>query len=251
MTEAADDGRAASVRLYVDGGAFGGDGACRVVPDDGAGALSAACDAGEGRATACACSTAATANGWRRSPTRRQTRLPLRLRDTDSAEQTDGARFLARSSRRSRRRRPIISPQKATELGVRVLQPVFTRRTIVARVNLERMRANAIEAAEQSGRLTVPEIREPLPLRDAVALAGEPPARLLRRGRRRGADRDGTAPGRRRTAWAILTGPEGGFDPEERAASARAALRHARCRWARASCAPIRPRWRRWRSGRP
>ncbi len=50
--------------------------------------------------------------------------------------------------------------QKATELGVRVLQPIFTKRTIVSRVNEERMRANAVEAAEQSGRLSVPEIRE-------------------------------------------------------------------------------------------
>ena len=49
--------------------------------------------------------------------------------------------------------------QKAAELGVSVLQPVFTRRTVVARINEERMAANAIEAAEQSGRLTVPEIR--------------------------------------------------------------------------------------------
>src|SRR6185437_13710164 len=52
--------------------------------------------------------------------------------------------------------------QKATELGVSVLQPVFTRRTIVTRVNLERMHANAVEAAEQSGRLSVPEARGPL-----------------------------------------------------------------------------------------
>src|SRR5882757_3215243 len=50
--------------------------------------------------------------------------------------------------------------QKAAELGVSVLQPVFTRRTIVSRINEERMAANAIEAAEQSGRLTVPDIRE-------------------------------------------------------------------------------------------
>src|SRR6202012_5793965 len=52
--------------------------------------------------------------------------------------------------------------QKATELGVRALQPVFTRRTIVTRVNLERLRANAIEAAEQSGRLDIPQTPEPL-----------------------------------------------------------------------------------------
>ena len=54
--------------------------------------------------------------------------------------------------------------QKAAELGVSVLQPVFTRRTIVGRINQERMAANAIEAAEQSGRLSVPEIREATPL---------------------------------------------------------------------------------------
>ena len=59
--------------------------------------------------------------------------------------------------------------QKATELGVRRLQPVFTRRTIVTRVNLERMRANAIEAAEQSERLDVPEIGEPQPLKMLLA----------------------------------------------------------------------------------
>ncbi len=59
--------------------------------------------------------------------------------------------------------------QKATELGVSALQPVFTRRTIVTRVNTDRMRANAIEAAEQSGRLSVPEIREPLDLQKLLA----------------------------------------------------------------------------------
>src|SRR3569623_635720 len=48
--------------------------------------------------------------------------------------------------------------QKATELGASRLLPIFTRRTIVARVNLERMAANAAEAAEQSERLTEPEL---------------------------------------------------------------------------------------------
>ncbi len=111
--------------------------------------------------------------------------------------------------------------QKATELGVRTLQPVFTRRTIVTRVNLERMHANAVEAAEQSGRLSVPETREPLAFDkllgawpkdrrlifcdEAGATACAPPmAEVLR------ALPDGPA--------AIFTGPEGGFDPAERAA---------------------------------
>jgi 16S rRNA (uracil1498-N3)-methyltransferase len=105
--------------------------------------------------------------------------------------------------------------QKATELGVRVLQPVFTRRTIVARVNLERMQANAVEAAEQSGRLTVPETREPLSF-DKL-LAGWPQDRRLIFCDEGGAQfmaqalrdlPDGPA--------AIFTGPEGGFDPIER-----------------------------------
>src|SRR5215469_4334843 len=59
--------------------------------------------------------------------------------------------------------------QKATELGVSVLLPVFTRRTIVSRINQERMTANAIEAAEQSARLTVPEIREGIVLEKLMA----------------------------------------------------------------------------------
>lgn len=106
--------------------------------------------------------------------------------------------------------------QKATELGVRRLQPVFTRRTIVTRVNLERMRANAIEAAEQSERLDVPEIGEPLSLN--ALLAGWPEGRAIIF-----CDEAGEAPpiasalaGIPNGAAAILTGPEGGFDPEER-----------------------------------
>lgn len=107
--------------------------------------------------------------------------------------------------------------QKATELGVSVLQPVMTRRTIVHRVNSERMRANAIEAAEQSGRLTVPEIRAPLGL--AQLLREWPNERKLLFCDERGAPpilealRD-LSP----RPWAILTGPEGGFDDEERKA---------------------------------
>src|SRR6185437_10582306 len=106
--------------------------------------------------------------------------------------------------------------QKATELGARVLQPVFTRRTIVTRVNLERLRANAIEAAEQSDRTDVPETREPLPLEKL--LAKWPAERKLLF-----CDEAGDAPSIadalkdvRGGSWAVLTGPEGGFDPKER-----------------------------------
>jgi 16S rRNA (uracil1498-N3)-methyltransferase len=106
--------------------------------------------------------------------------------------------------------------QKATELGVSRIQPIMTRRTIVARVNLDRMRANAIEAAEQCGRLSIPEIAEPMTLEKLLNTwtggrqlifcdeAGEAPpvAEELHR--------------RSRGPWAIIIGPEGGFDPAER-----------------------------------
>ena len=105
--------------------------------------------------------------------------------------------------------------QKATELGASVLLPVFTRRTIVSRVNQERMAANAIEAAEQSGRLGVPEIRESVSL-DKL-LAGWPKDRQLFF-----CDEGGDAKALAQAApehsgaTGILTGPEGGFDPSER-----------------------------------
>ena len=128
--------------------------------------------------------------------------------------------------------------QKATELGVRVLQPVFTRRTIVTRVNLERMHANAVEAAEQSGRLSVPETRAPLSFDkllatwpserrlffcdeggDAVALAEalRTAAPLTEAG---GETMLSASPAREVAAEpaAIFTGPEGGFDAREREA---------------------------------
>ncbi len=64
--------------------------------------------------------------------------------------------------------------QKATELGVARLRPVITRRTIAERVNIERMRANAIEAAEQCGILRIPEVLEPVKLERALADWDEP-----------------------------------------------------------------------------
>ena len=107
--------------------------------------------------------------------------------------------------------------QKATELGVRVLQPVLTHRTIVRRVNVERMRANAIEAAEQSGRVSVPDVRDLTAIEHL--LADWPAGRRILF-----CDEAGDAPTiadalRHAPAgpWAIVTGPEGGFDRGERA----------------------------------
>ena len=104
--------------------------------------------------------------------------------------------------------------EKAVELGVARLLPVVTQRTIVDKLNLERMRAHIIEAAEQCGRTTLAAIDEPVKL-EAFLKAREPGRPLYF------ADETGGEPAR--TAFKagpalILTGPEGGFSPEEAAA---------------------------------
>jgi 16S rRNA (uracil1498-N3)-methyltransferase len=106
--------------------------------------------------------------------------------------------------------------QKATELGASVLLPVFTRRTIVGRINEERMAANAVEAAEQSARLSVPEIRAGVAL-DKLLAAWPRERRLFFCDE--GGDARPLADAARGVGGpaGILTGPEGGFDPAERA----------------------------------
>jgi 16S rRNA (uracil1498-N3)-methyltransferase len=105
--------------------------------------------------------------------------------------------------------------EKATELGTSALLPVWTARTQVERINLERLRAHAIEAAEQSERLSVPELRPPDTLERLLADwplhrhlivgdesgAGEPVSDVFTR----------LSPG----PAALLVGPEGGFDQTE------------------------------------
>jgi 16S rRNA (uracil1498-N3)-methyltransferase len=107
--------------------------------------------------------------------------------------------------------------QKAAELGVARLVPTLTARTIVTRINTERLLANAIEGAEQTGRLSIPEVAEPVRLMDL--LATWPAERRLML-----ADESHTSPPllaalraveTRGVPWAILIGPEGGFTPEE------------------------------------
>ena len=108
--------------------------------------------------------------------------------------------------------------QKAVEMGVSRLQPVITRFCQAERVRTERMRANAIEAAEQCGILTVPDVCEPEPL--PRALAALDPQRLLIFCDENApesdpiaalaADREGGG------GMAVLIGPEGGFADDER-----------------------------------
>jgi 16S rRNA (uracil1498-N3)-methyltransferase len=117
--------------------------------------------------------------------------------------------------------------QKAVEMGASRLQPVLTRYGQVSRVNLQRLRANAIEAAEQCGILALPEIGEPATL----------PAWLLARAATRlivfcDESSDATDPvaalaaaskaqAGRYGSLAVLVGPEGGFADDERALLAR------------------------------
>jgi 16S rRNA (uracil1498-N3)-methyltransferase len=105
--------------------------------------------------------------------------------------------------------------EKATELGASLLQPVITRHTDVARVNLERLRARAVEAAEQCERLEVPAVREPVAF-DAL-LAGWPADRVLAYAAEAGeaAPVAEAAAGRAGVPAALLVGPEGGFAHRE------------------------------------
>jgi 16S rRNA (uracil1498-N3)-methyltransferase len=105
--------------------------------------------------------------------------------------------------------------EKATELGVSVIQPIITARTNADHVNLERLRAIAIEAAEQCERLAVPEIRPPLQL--ARLMADWPNRPLFIADERRTGAMLGTAAG----PCALMTGPEGGFTETELEAIAR------------------------------
>jgi 16S rRNA (uracil1498-N3)-methyltransferase len=119
--------------------------------------------------------------------------------------------------------------QKAVEMGVSRLVPVITQHTQVSRVNADRMRANAIEAAEQCGVLTLPEISEPVnfdkinfqsgrtyvfcdehaevkdPVEALAALRAKPSALV-------------PLSAETTMQLAVLIGPEGGFSEEERAA---------------------------------
>jgi 16S rRNA (uracil1498-N3)-methyltransferase len=100
--------------------------------------------------------------------------------------------------------------EKATELGVARLLPVVTRRTIVDRLNLDRLRAHAIEAAEQCERTALPELAEPRKL-DSI-LRDWPEGRLLYFADEGGGESFMPVAG----PAAILIGPEGGFTDEER-----------------------------------
>ncbi|HEY0113440.1 MAG TPA: 16S rRNA (uracil(1498)-N(3))-methyltransferase [Allosphingosinicella sp.] len=102
--------------------------------------------------------------------------------------------------------------EKATELGVARLVPVVTQRTIVDRLNLDRLRAHTVEAAEQCERTALPELAEPAKL--AALLRSWPAERTLFFADEQGGEPLRPQPG----PAALLIGPEGGFTEEERSA---------------------------------
>jgi 16S rRNA (uracil1498-N3)-methyltransferase len=110
--------------------------------------------------------------------------------------------------------------QKAVEMGAARLQPVITRHTQVARLNLDRMRANVIEAAQQCGILTLPEVAEPVTFKAVIGAADADRLLVF-------CDEDAevqdpvaalAAAARAGLPLAVLIGPEGGFAEEEREA---------------------------------
>lgn len=108
--------------------------------------------------------------------------------------------------------------QKAVEMGARRLRPVLTRRTQASRINLERMRANVVEAAEQCGILSLAEVLAEEKLENA--LSHWPEDRLLVFCDEAAETADPVAALRAAGAgfakFAVLIGPEGGFDDGER-----------------------------------
>jgi len=122
--------------------------------------------------------------------------------------------------------------QKAVEMGASRLQPVITRHTQVARVNLERMRANAIEAAQQCGVLALPEVAEPVAFKTIAGSADadrllvfcdedaevKDPVAALAAARPSVRALLPAEAARAALPLAVLIGPEGGFAENEREA---------------------------------
>ena len=108
--------------------------------------------------------------------------------------------------------------QKATELGVSALRPVITRHTVAERVKTQRLLANAIEAAEQCGILRVPAIMEPENLTRLLGAWDEKRCLIFADELAPHASPIETLKTCRPGPLAVLIGPEGGFEREERAA---------------------------------
>ena len=113
-----------------------------------------------------------------------------------------------------RRHRTAFIFEKATELGVAEFEPVLTSRTQFPKLNMDKARAQIIEAAEQTERLDIPSVSEPVSLTDWLEAQSGRTLVFADEG-------GGTAPALEnlknlRPSGTILIGPEGGFSPQER-----------------------------------
>lgn len=106
--------------------------------------------------------------------------------------------------------------EKATELGVRRIQPIVTRRCVADKLNPDRARTIVTEAAEQCARTALPELAQAAKL-DAL-LRDWPKERTLFFADEQGGEQAAAVFSACREPAALLVGPEGGFDEEERAA---------------------------------
>ena len=106
--------------------------------------------------------------------------------------------------------------EKATELGVRRIQPIITRRCVADKLNMERARTITIEAAEQCARTALPELAEPIKL--DILLKGLEETRELFFADEQGGEPAAAAFAVQCKSAALLVGPEGGFDDAERTA---------------------------------
>jgi len=105
--------------------------------------------------------------------------------------------------------------EKATEMGVRRIQPVFTRYTNSERVRPEKLQAHCIEAAEQCGSVFVPELVAPAPLDRMLDQWPQDRRLMFCDETAAGMDALGALKSAGGEKWAIVIGPEGGFAPEE------------------------------------
>lgn len=109
--------------------------------------------------------------------------------------------------------------EKATEIGVRTIVPIITRRTVKFAVKKDRLQKIACEAAEQSGRGSIPDIKSPITFEDALAIKSEHAANFF-------FDIGGEPYSRDASTRSphVFIGPEGGWDDKERDLARRAGL---------------------------
>lgn len=117
--------------------------------------------------------------------------------------------------------------EKAAELGASALWPVFTRRTVMSRVNTDRLTAHMVEAAEQCERLCVPEMKDPDSLDKVLSRWDHGRALLYLDESGGGAPLAGVVASLPPGPLAVLVGPEGGFTQDERDMLARFPFAHA------------------------